>query len=279
MTGEELLKALGPDGVKALTEAIGQKEFTLDGSAMLPKKVKFKRPLAEYEGTYGVSERTLKRWVSSGRHSRPVDLPPIDEPGKMATWYRRVYPKEHVPEKLLELETQKPAAEPVPEPEKPPVPQMSSVDLESVTLDEGEQVLQARRIMKANYQRVAEASEQADLDGYRKWFPIWQDSANALRQLVRADNDERKLRGDYVKRAEIESELAQLSEALRIMHDNMPRRIMAELEKSADRKLRRVLRLLGPEIRRAVEKVRGAEIAMFRGIDLLSGPAKLSDAA
>lgn len=56
-----------------------------------------------YEKTYGATTRTLKLWRAAGRKIEPPEMPPLDEPWRMAAWYRRAMQR-RVPPRLVELE-------------------------------------------------------------------------------------------------------------------------------------------------------------------------------
>ncbi|MFK5920928.1 MAG: hypothetical protein QM496_02010 [Verrucomicrobiota bacterium] len=50
------------------------------------------------------SDRTIKRMIKRGREKNPPDPPPLDNPGEVAGWWRRVMTQK-VPESLLKLES------------------------------------------------------------------------------------------------------------------------------------------------------------------------------
>ncbi len=63
-----------------------------------------------YAGVFEVSDKTIKNWISDGRHAaKGEDLPPLDEPAKMAAWYRRVKSR-NPPSNLVRLAKSAPAA-------------------------------------------------------------------------------------------------------------------------------------------------------------------------
>lgn len=59
-----------------------------------------------YADVFGESERTIKRWVRTGKEVD--DLPPLDAPEQMANWWSRHY-KNRVPVKILQLAKSVPA--------------------------------------------------------------------------------------------------------------------------------------------------------------------------
>lgn len=80
----------------------------------------YAHPLAHYCAPLDASERTLKLWLKLGREATPPDLPPFDEPHKMAAWYAR-HRKNRVPDHLVALAAQGPKvlAMPAPAPAGP----------------------------------------------------------------------------------------------------------------------------------------------------------------
>jgi hypothetical protein len=266
--------------------------FTLDPSAPLPAKLRnfYRFTYVQYAtGTDGAPNYrnsadgcTVKRWVSRGRKSDPIDLPPLDTPAHMAAWFRRVFPRETVPVVLLEYETSAPAPAAVsttPGPaassqtsvsQNPDPSRITPISLDGLQMGEGEQVRQARVIAKANYNRVEEASGGGKSDEYRRWFPVWCESLELLRKLEKEDREARKAAGNLIDRSPVLAELAQLVEALRIMHEGMPARIIAEMEKAGDTRHRRVLRMLKPVLIESLKKVRASEASLFLNLESLN---------
>jgi hypothetical protein len=73
-------------------ELTGELPDSPAAGARLETRAHYKRRLAEYVAQFGLvagSERTLKRWVATGRQKQPVDLPPFDQPKDLAAWWRR----------------------------------------------------------------------------------------------------------------------------------------------------------------------------------------------
>ena len=76
-----------------------------DTSEISKRKTKetYNKKLEEYEPIYGQKPnraRTIKRWISTGRKTSPPDLPPLDEPSMMPSWWVR-HMKQKVPAKVL----------------------------------------------------------------------------------------------------------------------------------------------------------------------------------
>ncbi len=62
-----------------------------------------------YEKTYAATKRTLVAWRAIGAKATPPDMPPYDEPWRMAAWYRS-HMERRVPQRLLDLEEAGPPA-------------------------------------------------------------------------------------------------------------------------------------------------------------------------
>src|SRR5690606_1470549 len=83
-------------------------------------------PGTPYERMYDASIRSIKRWRQDGARHDPPTMPPLDEPWRMAAWWREVK-KHRVPAVLLSLEEAGPPRQavsepPPPEPESPSAP-------------------------------------------------------------------------------------------------------------------------------------------------------------
>lgn len=100
---------------------------------------KYQHPLEHYESVYDLKAnkgRTIKRWVATGR--KKEDLPPLDEPARMAAWWGRCMTWT-VPARLLTLagsepESPRPAspssvAQPGKEAPPPPRPPSNVIQL------------------------------------------------------------------------------------------------------------------------------------------------------
>lgn len=74
----------------------------------------YTKTMQEYATIYGYTDRAVKAWIKDGREaSGGADLPPLDEPTKMAAWYARVK-KRRVPGQLLKFSSTAPEPSSVP---------------------------------------------------------------------------------------------------------------------------------------------------------------------
>jgi hypothetical protein len=156
---------------------------------------------------------------------------------------------------------------------------MTAIDFASLDPEADAAVRRAAIIEEANGRRVQEASASGNADDYRKWFPIWQESANLLRQLAKEDREARKASGALLDRGKVVAELSQIVEALRIMADVMPGKIIAELARSQSKRVRRILLLLEKPLRESIEKAREPERTIFQSLETMTSPAAVRDAA
>jgi hypothetical protein len=288
-------RRLSADERAEIADLIGEEQkpagFALEPGAPLPAKLRnyYRFTYAEYAtGENGAPNfrnakdgRTVKRWVSCGRNSTPHDLPPLDDPPAMAAWFRRAFPKEPVPAALLDYEraaptNPRPAHEPpraMPDAPAAGAASMTAIDFAAIDPEADAAVRRAAIIEEANGRRVQEASALGNSDDYRRWFPIWQESANLLRQLAKEDREARKASGALLDRARVLAELSQLLEALRIMRETMEAKIVSELSRDESKRIRRIVRLLEAPLRAAIAKVRAAESAIFQNLESLTSPA------
>ncbi len=266
--------------------------FVLQPGVPLPRKIRFARNLCDYAPACGVGWRTLKRWVSKGRAASPPDLPPFDEPSRLAAWYR-LHMQGTPPDLLLALESSAVPAPAVMVPpadlaetgELPAMPALpgkegiTKIQLGDLQFGEGEAVRQARAVAAANYQRVADASKGGDSEAYRRWMPVWRDSLKLHSDLETRDIAMREKIGALVPREPVLAELSQLAETLRVLNDSKPRRILAELAKSPRARHRRVLRLLTAELESATLAVCAADVEILRNVESLDAPPVVAVAA
>lgn len=295
---------LTPQEIESIRHLIPAEQFALSGRAPLPAKLTnyYKKIYADYCELYALEkkngDRTIKRWVSEGRACDPPALPPLDEPRKMAAWWRRLKGNRKPPAIMLDYERD---ASLLPEEYRTadeksaaantgassqenktvinPENVITAIDLGAMDLTEGEALRQARALAKANYDRVAAASAAGDGAQYSRWIDPWKESVVVLSRLEKQNLATLKALGELISRTDTLAELAQLIETLRVMHEMMPGRILDELAKSDSRRHRRIHRLLLPALTAAVHKVREGELALLRHVESLTPDAAADPAA
>jgi hypothetical protein len=217
----------------------------------------------------------VKRWVRRGKELN--DLPPLDQPELMASWWRRCMDHQ-VPDVLLALAP----------------PSGAGVASKPSSSAEGELDQTAR--LPRDFSQITGLGIEANVEELRRSHAInnqllteaLHDTAPnentiALRQrnyertfelLRKAEStliDLQKQRGDLIDRESVRTELANVFEALRLMRETMPRRILIELEKISPKRLARIFRLLEKYLLPAAEKARADEENIFRNLETLKG--------
>ena len=104
-------------------------------------RAKYNRPLGEFAALYHLSLSGLNKLVARGKRADPPELPPFDQPEKMADWYRRHF-THAPPPRLLELAegpptaseppAKRPSAKPPTPPTTEPPPQRAAVDMDTI---------------------------------------------------------------------------------------------------------------------------------------------------
>jgi hypothetical protein len=247
------------------------------------KHAKYPKKLPEYAAFYGKDERTIKRMIRRGKELG--DLPPLDEPSKMAAWWRRSMDHD-VPDWLLGFVDNSGAD-----------PRASSGDgasrsgdsfgegeldgtsrsrdltkIKSLDIAENVEALrQTHAINKHLLDEALHASEPNDtlISLRRKNF---EGSFELLRKAEITLIEIQKQRGNLLDREQVQTEQAQLFETLRLMRETMTPRVMATLEQILPRRLQRVFRTLAKFLAPAIEKARLDEERIFRDLPSIDGP-------
>jgi hypothetical protein len=247
------------------------------------KHAKYTKKLPEYFGTYETGDRGLKYWIRRGKLMGI--LPPLDEPEKMADWWRQCMPQQ-VPDKLLAYEKPPPAPDPLGTSGDNRSSQNSSAagepdgtsrsprDFSKVqSLDIAENVEALRHTHAVNKHLLDEAlaadppndnASQLRQKNFERSFELLRKAESTLIELQRQ-------RGDLIDAESVRTELAQFLESLRLMRETMPHRIVIELERILPPRFRRVAGLLAKYLLPAVEKARADEENMFRNLETLTG--------
>lgn len=265
--------------------------FALEPNAPLPAKLRgyYKKVLADYQPDFNRGERAVKRWVSAGRKAKPrPDLPPLDEPHRMAAWWRRLFPSEPVPLELLDYEakapTPSPASSEAPPPSGEPVatgaaPAPSApIFLDRADLGSTEAVRRSAAVEDAYFQLMEKALAEGNRDEAKKWRNEYAEQAELTNRLRRQAREEAKAAGEVLPKGRMIAELAQMLEALRLAHGAMGPKIMADLEKRLSGRLRRILKLLGPQLLASIETIRSREADLLSNIEGLRSPVSAREA-
>jgi len=226
-------------------DADAPKTFTLDPNAPLPAKLTnyYLRALREYESVYGVKERAVKRWVSSGRHAAPPDLPPLDQPALMPAWWKRRM-RQEIPSTILSAASRSTGTD-TPNSEAPPgaatfqppaagadqpsSPTSRPIDLSSMNIAESDVVKRAAQLESGTFQKLNAAYEKGDDDGIRMWQPRWEKAREAYQKAKTADLEWQKKMGKLIDYDAVVADQDEAVEMLKMMRENMVRRIEEKL--------------------------------------------------
>ena len=170
-----------------------------------------------YAARYGQSDRTIKRWIKTGRDAQPfADLPPLDDPVKMVSWWP-VHYRHKVPDGILQAAS---AAQPAPAGElalntPPPdvgVPSIPPGQPPAGAIGTGfsemlERVKRAEADAYRNYETALNSKDEAKLPAARK---IWGEISKQLRELERDAHDILSRSGQLVEKSLIEKRLADI---------------------------------------------------------------------
>ncbi|WP_157210984.1 hypothetical protein [Verrucomicrobium spinosum] len=261
MPGELALMAGEVGEVLPFSPPAAQVEGAGDESRAREKAVRYGRPLKEFEETYGSTVRSFKNWIAAGREKVPADLPPLDSPGEMAAWWRRVMTHK-VPDKVLrheveELERVRAAAVPVvavaavqaPEgapaaaavPAEQELPAMRLGMGSDVTADEW--LKQLRDMADATYKQMQLALERQVMKQYRELRREWLATLKDLRAWEKDIVQIQEKRGEVLRAKEVRSELAGVISAMGQSFFNGMMSLVRELapEVPADERRQKVL--------------------------------------
>ncbi|PAW76831.1 MAG: hypothetical protein B9S32_13920 [Verrucomicrobia bacterium Tous-C9LFEB] len=198
------------------------------------------RKHSEYAIIYGFEKRTIKRWIQTGREANPPELPPLDDPSAMPSWWGK-YMTWRVPDKIIEAARAAKAAESpaplspvaVPVPIDSPLPPSPPVSVE----ESGELGLQgslarlrdAERKAYNAWQLVLSAAEPNDGEIKNKQR-IWTDIADQLRATEKASPDILQASGDLVSKSELQKVLAEIHTTIAQSFRAMIRRVLPKIQ-------------------------------------------------
>ncbi|HEY4282357.1 MAG TPA: hypothetical protein VGM62_04770 [Chthoniobacterales bacterium] len=245
------------------------------------KHAKYPKKIPEYAAFFGKDERTIKRMIRRGKETG--ELPPLDDPPKMAAWWRRNMDHD-VPDYLLGFADpnaqsgdghRQSGSDPAATGDKGPR------DYSNVkSLDIAANVEALRQTHAVNKHRLDEAMLSPDAN--EQTIMLCQRNFERSFELVRKGEialiEIQKQRGDLIDRESVKTELAQLLESLRLMRETMPRRVMIALEQILPRRFQRVCRALEKFLAPAIEKARADEETIFRNLGAIEGPESVEKA-
>jgi hypothetical protein len=204
---DEELRALGlPDRSKVMARQTSER---------------YQKSQPHYAKLYGRDVKNIKRWVAAGRRCEPMDLPPFDEPARMADWFRRVMGQEPR-ENLTRFEAAAadeqaggsagaaaPEAKPAgPAAELPPLPPMQ-IDLDSTGgADLGLQ--QVRALVIATFEQMRVALTKGRTQEAAQLRREWQQAVQILRAWEKDIIKIQEGRGEVLRTSAVKSEMVQM---------------------------------------------------------------------
>lgn len=168
--------------------------------------MKYRREQKDYAEIFKTSDRTIKRWVKTGKDAG--ELPPLDSPGDMPAWWAAHY-KQKIPECIIAVAN---AVAPAPV-AAAPVEEVASAQASQV-IDVGTgfremlgRVRDAEKAAYLEYHVVLKSGDESKLTLARK---TWSEISKQLRELERDAHDILSRSGSLVEKSSIEKIIAEI---------------------------------------------------------------------
>lgn len=159
----------------------------------------------------------------------------------------------------------------------PPVADIEPRDFSNIQpLDLAKNVEALRRTHAINQLLLEEAMKGSEQNQITLRQKNYESSFDLLRLAEQTLVKVQKEKGDLIDKGEVQIELAQFGEALKLMRQAMPARVVSELEKIVPRRIQRILRVLQPHLIISLERVRDNEEQIFRSLETLGSPAAVT---
>lgn len=200
----------------------------------------FRLEQREYAARFKTSERTIKRWVKTGKVGG--ELPPLDSPAAMPAWWARFY-KQRVPPCILEaarvagpVVEDRPAVAAAPVPTPPPRSDPPADDTGTIEIGTGfNEMLQRVRLAEweayIEYDRALKNNDEAKLPLARK---TWSELSKQLRELERDSHDILSRSGALVEKASVEKIIAEIHVPIVNGVRSMWRRVKAKMRTASE---------------------------------------------
>jgi hypothetical protein len=234
--------------------------------------------LDELAAAYEIKRRQLYRYITLGVETN--DPCPLADAGLFVLWWQRRM-KHRVPPAILAAAARQKAAEAPPQaaavgtaPQIPGAPSAAdnvprgvSVNLSESNLEEGEEVRQARQLLSGVFTKLEKAYALGDDDQIRMWQPRWEKASTAFAKSKAADDADRKRRGLLVNRADVQADIDEAIDMLKMMRESMDRRVREKLPDIDPSLLAR--------ISEAILEVRAKEDLVFLGLASMKSTAEM----
>jgi hypothetical protein len=177
-------------------------------------KARYGRPLEEFAKVYGQSDRTIKRWIRTGKEAPTgSDLPPLESPGDMPAWWARHY-KHRCPSEILEAARRsKPVTDTAPRPQVAvPAPAGGRQEQAPIEGSGFEEMLRRVRDAEADahskfLEVIRQNPDDVRIPALRK---TWQEMAKQLRELERDAGEILEKSGQMASKSLVEKVLAEI---------------------------------------------------------------------
>lgn len=194
-------------------------------------KARYGRPLEELAKIYGQTDRTIKRWIRTGKQAAAgSDLPPLENPVEMPAWWARHY-KHRCPGEILEAARSsapvKPSASPL-----PPLPPDHGLQVGTGFEDMLRRVRDAEAEASTEYLRIMKVNpDDPRLASARK---SWQELAKQLRELERDAHEILSKTGQVAQKSVVEALLAELHQPIVMGIQSLWPRLKSRLRSVSD---------------------------------------------
>lgn len=228
------------------------------------RKSQYKRPLAEYARAFETTDRAIKRWIRVGKEKG--ELPPLDDPrATILSWWPFAM-THRAPARLLAIADRYPS-HPAHDADQSFNQEKKTATVRPVEEMAAPEILTDLRAKVAFANRAFELAIEADPPDDAKLLRAERLYSNLVELWHKVEikiQEIKKQAGQLVDRYEVLTQYAADWRTLRDMRESMPRKIVAQLERSQQKKMSRILRLLLPELRTAIDQVRASEEEIFR---------------
>lgn len=196
-------------------------------------RLRFRLEQKEYAKIYDTSDRTIKRWIKTGKDAG--DLPPLDLPEKMTEWWTRNYTQK-VPNCILYAAKKvTPVTTPVAS-EQPPVQRTEVTSVGTGFREMLERVKRAEADAYRAYKIALDSGDESKLPHAQK---TWNELSKQLRELERDAHNILSQSGELIEKSLVEKVISEIHvpivNGLRSMWRRVKPQILAAAESNQDR--------------------------------------------
>jgi hypothetical protein len=122
----------------------------------------------------------------------------------------------------------------------PEKPRSAPVDLSALSLGDDSALIYARQLAAGVFNKIEAAYASGHDDQIRLWQPRWEKAADSLRKMEEAHREAQTKRRILVNRAEVDADINEAVDMLRMMRENMVRRVLEVLPSLASEMLEKI---------------------------------------